>query len=207
MALNSSYSLWTFTFFVISLVRNMAIRKPLETVRRRTVRALVAGCQIYAIFSTALCYFAYSPKYTTSTIYNSFSIMSSSVSLFKISSILALNFWSTKSLTGKSNESSHAEERIRKRNQSAVSILNIISLVYLICVTPFVVFYIANAILFTTYKSDDEAFLVLQKYSRFVHFPLFLSSGFNALVYILKDKSITNHYLLWFNGWKNVCSK
>ena len=142
---------------------------------------------------------AYTPKYTSRLIY----IMYRSISCFgyfaALISIVLLNSWSTKALTRQStlNDLNITEERTCKRNQAAVVILNMISFVYALTTIPFVIYSFIHGVTFLTFANNPQLFNTLNNYFIFVQFPTYLCSGFNAMVYIFKDKKIKKYYLCW----------
>ena len=188
------------TFVTISYLRNHVIRKPLQVISRTAIKIMMIVSQVYAILVGFLCYFAYSQKYTSKTLYSTYWWISSLSEGAVLLTIILLNCWSTKFLAHQSevNDLNTTEERTRKRNQAAVGILNMISLVYFLCTMPVLIYYIVFVIVFMTYTSDSELFYQLNDYFAFIHLPLFLCSGFNALVYILKDRNITRYLQNWF---------
>ena len=114
--------------------------------------------------------------------------------------IIVLNLWSKRVLTRQEphpggDEIKYIDERRRKRNLKAVAILNAITLVYTLSVLPASLYAILLATLLLTYEGNGELFNTLYNdFFAFVHLPLFLCSGINALVYMFKDKVIKKYY-------------
>ena len=79
-----------------------------------------------------------------------------------------------------------------KRNKTAVKILNIILLIYGICMLPLSIYYLLLGAIMFDYKGNEDR-SVYGIYS-YISLPVFPCSGLNALAYMLKDKKIRIFY-------------
>ena len=185
------------TFLGISYLRNLAIRKPFNDIQNKTVYSILVLWNIYILLKSTFTFFTYDPRYTSYSLYCSYWIYVGLVTTIEVLLIIILNSWSRRALTGKlsnpGNESD-AEQRKRKRNQKAVGILNMISLVYTLCTLPFSLYYLLLGVLLITHQNNKQLFNFVYSLFAFIHLPIFLCSGFNALVYMLKDNDIKRYY-------------
>ena len=192
-----SFTLSTSTFSIISIIRNYATRKPLKIIEEKSVLCIIAGLNICIIFLATFAYFIFNPKYTSLEIYASFLIFSGIGKTGFLTTVLTLNCWSKVALS-RSTALGTSEERMRKRNQKAVAILNLISLVYTLCASPFGLYYLLLGVFLFHYQDQFDD---LYSFYHVIHIPLHFCSGFNALVYILKDERIKRFYK------KKLCCK
>ena len=97
------------------------------------------------------------------------------------------------------NEKDHAEEQKRKRNQKAVGILSTISVVYVLCTLPSSLFYILFGFSLIFYEKNEELFKSVNNLYGLIQLAtVIFCSGFNALVYMFKDKEIKKYYARQF---------
>ena len=204
-SIGMSTSMYTFglglgTFFVISYLRNFAIRKPFSVISDKVVYVVLIIWNVLTALWGLFSFFTYEPIYAKHLFYCLLWILSGVLMTFMVILVTYLNILSKKVLTKESQTDSPlenaVERRRRKRNKTAVSILNVISLIYAICVLPLSFYYMVLGILMALYR-DNEPLLTLFFYiSPFIHLPLFPCSGLNAMVYMLKDRSIKRFYKL-----------
>ena len=199
-----TFSLSLGTFLFISNVRNLAIRKPFVRVTHKAVYLVLAGWNLFSSVLSVLVFFIYEPAFTSST-FSAFTWSFTGISMtFMVISNLILNSWSKKILAKQSRmriSGNEVEMRRRKRNKTAVAILNIISFIYALCVLPLSIHFVLIAVL--TWMQKDSIFPVL-RISYIVTLPLFPCSGLNALVYMLKDKNIRRFYKRYFCCRKGI---
>ena len=198
-SIEMAISVYTFglglgTFLYISYLRNLAIRKPFKSVTHRSVYLVLAGWNLIMSSTCLLLFFTYEPTYTSTTLYAfSWSFLGISMTLIVVL-VIFLNNWSKRILTKQSLgiiSENETEKRGRKRNKTAVAILNIVSIIYAVCVLPFAIYLTILGVL--TWMQEDFLFSVLR--IRFIiYLPLFPCSGLNALAYMLKDKNIRRLY-------------
>ena len=157
------------------------------------------------MLGSLLSYFTNDPAFTSYAIY-SFASMYAGINIFiQILIIVTCNLWSRRTLMKQKpanrseDEKNHIEEQKRKRNKKAAGILSAISVVYVLCTLPLSVHYILLGFILLIHKKDKDLFnAVFHSLDEFIHLPLFLCSGFNALVYMLKDKEIKKYYVRQF---------
>ena len=126
--------------------------------------------------------------------------------LIEILIIVTCNYGSKRSLTNpisikqRGDDQNHFEEQRRKRNQKAVAILTTISVVYVICTLPASLYNILLGVSLMYYNKNEELFNLVSDYKffGFMYVPALMCSGFNALVYMLKDKKIKKYYYRQF---------
>ena len=192
------------TFAVISILRNIAIRKPLYVVKNKIIYLVLIVWHVYVILGSLLSFFTYEPTYSSKTLSRFSSVYAGVNVLIQILIIVTCNLWSRRALTKQKpanrseNEKNQIEEQKRKRNQKAAGILSAISVVYVLCTLPLSLFYILLGVLLMFYERNAEPIKASGSLYRFIHLPVFLCSGFNALVYMLKDKEIKKYYARQF---------
>ena len=194
------------TFLGISYLRNLAIRKPLHNVRNKHVYLGLAVWNIYIVLKSISTFFVYHPRYASYYLSCAYWLWVGLCSAIEVFLVLVFNIWSTKVLARQSfnhHEMNDVDQRRRKRNQKAVGILNMISLVYALCTFPVSLYYTVLGILLSTYDHNKELFDFCYNLFPLIHLPLFFCSGFNALVYMLKDKDIRKYYSSRFCCKKN----
>ena len=125
------YSMSHCTFLVISYLRNLAIRKPLVTANPRTIKMIIICCNIFMLVSSTKQFFLHNPDYNSISLFITLQLYSGIWLLIAIVGALSINIWSRNILNRRRSNvlSGVTKERINKRNQTAVSILNQISLV------------------------------------------------------------------------------
>ena len=120
-----------------------------------------------------------------------------SILLIEVLVIVTLNLWSKRVLKSQVPNSGHENETDklkRKRNQKAVGILNIITMMYTLCTFPLSCYYYLGVSVFMYDKGDKILLNSVHNLYNYVHLPVLLYSGFNALAYMLKDKAIKGYY-------------
>ena len=184
------------TFIVISILRNIAIRKPFYKVKTKVIYGVLVAWNCETLMISLVIFFTYHPKYTSYTLYCFSWLYIASYLLIEVLAIVTLNLWSKRILTNqvpKLDEENETDKLKRKRNQKAVGILHILTIVYTICTLPVSLYCYLGALLM---MYNGSKFLLDTVYNLFsiIHIPVFLCSGFNALVYMLKDKKIRRYY-------------
>ena len=183
------------TFLVISVLRNIAIRKPFHNVKKLTICVTLAGLNLLALMSSVLTFFTYYPKYTSTGLYSFYWLYIGLILILEVSVINVLNLWSRRILSRVGGDVSGTEQcQRRKRNLKAVAVLNKISIVYTCCTLPVGLYYISLSILLLIYKDNKHYFLFWYAWFAIFHLPVFLCSGFNAMVYMFNDKKIKRFY-------------
>ena len=204
MSIAIALSIYTFglglgSFLLISYLRNQAIRKPFKSVTLKTVHLALAGWNVITLSTCLLYFFTYHPVFGSRFFYAfSWSFMGLSMML-TVAFVAILNCWSKKILTRQSSvgiSQNEIEMRRRKRNKTAVAILNIISLIYAICLLPFAFFFVLAGLL--SWMQEDSVLITVLEASSFIYLPLFPCSGLNALAYMLKDQNIRMFYKHFF---------
>ena len=157
------------------------------------------------MLGSLLGFFTNDPAFTSYAVYSFASMYAGINMLIQIFIIVTCNFWSRRALRKQTpiNRSEHEknqiEEQKRKRNQKAVGILNTISIVYVLCTLPMSIHYILlGSILLIQKKNKDLLNAIFNSLNGFIHLPIFLCSGFNALIYMLKDKEMKKYYARQF---------
>lgn len=181
------------TFAVISVLRNIAIRKPFYKVKKSIIYGVLGAWNGVSLITSMTTFLTYNPRYTSYTLYCCYWLYIGSLLSIEVLISIALNLWSKRVLTKQVQNDDHENETKkikRKRNQKAVGILNFLSLVYTICTFPMGCYYIFLGALLLTYEGNEIMFDNAYDLFSFFHIPSFLSSGLNALVYMLKDKDI-----------------
>jgi len=185
------------TFFTISTLRHLAIRKPLLHIEEDKVKAVLVGCNIYMVSKAVLTFFVYTPKFTSLYKLTMYWFVCAVFIFFETLLLTLLNFSSMQEISKQQKRqlSTHAGTLTRRNlsQRRAVLTLNLITLVYVICVLPFTCYYIVLAI--TIQKQLIETFEGLYRLFSLFHVPLFLCSGLNALMYLLKDKQMKRYFL------------
>ena len=190
-----SFGIGVGTFLVISVLRNIAIRKPFCKVKKMAIFITLAVLNFLSFMSSVLTFFTYFPKYTSTGLYSFYWMFIGLFLTCEVSFINVLNLWSRRILSkvgGNVSGSEHCQRR--KRNLKAVSVLNKISMVYTCCTLPVGLYYISLSILLPNFKDYEHFFLMWYESFAIWHLPAFLCSGFNALVYMFNDKKIKKFY-------------
>ena len=188
------------TFLTISFLRNVAIRKPLYFIPSRIVYLWLAGWHVFIISMSLFGFFTYDPDYASHTLYITHWLFLGLAIILVISISATLNIWSTKVLARQSSISStlnDIEFRRGKRNKTAVTILNILTLLLVLCVMPLSIYYIVLGIFM--YRENEALVQSAYDMIMFLHMPLFPCSGLNALVYVLKNQKIMRFYRRCFS--------
>ena len=203
LSISMSITMYTFsmslgTFAVISILRSIAIRKPFNKVKTKVIFGVLAAWNFVSIMMSLVSFFTYHPKYASYTLY-CFSWLYSGCFLFiEVFSVVTLNLWSKRVLMTQLSTPGHENEidkYKRKRNQKAVGMLNILTIVYTFCTFPVSLYYIFIGMLLLWYTGNDKKlFDVVHDLFGFFHLLLYICSGFNALVYTIKDKNIRRYY-------------
>jgi 7 transmembrane receptor (rhodopsin family). len=181
------------TFFIISVIRNFAIRKPLQPVSGRRVKTALLLWNAYIVLKSLMTFFVYTPEHTSKILSSIYWFLISIITTMEISSIAILNFFSKKELTQKRKQSLDKDlvALRKKRHHRAVVTLSLISLVYAVCFVPVSIFYFVLAYLVSQIDIDisimNIAFVL-------THLPIFLCSGFNAIIYMSRNSDITRYY-------------
>ena len=185
------YNIGIGTFILISYLRNLAIRKPLKKPNWKKIAIFLSLWNIFVCAFSCFRYISSNPLNDTLTLYRIRYLLLGIITLFEISSILLINYWSSRILSRPILNAS--DELRKKRNQSAVSILILISIVYTIFTLPCGLYYITFSIMsFDTTKENVQ--ITLHSLVVVVHFPLFVSPGMNAVIYMMKDAAIRRYY-------------
>ena len=182
---------------MISFLRNIAIRKPFYSVSKKKNFFILIGWNIFVSSTCVFVFFTYEPTYTSPTLYYTHWLFTGLAVGSMVILTIVLNAWSKRVLTKQSRFSTmenEVEMRMRKRNKTAVAILNIISLIYALCILPLCCYYLVIGVLMSMYKGNEELLISVLMISTFMHLPLFPCSGLNALAYMLKDKRIKRYY-------------
>ena len=211
LSFNRAMMMYTFgmsigTFTVVSMLRNVAIRKPFYKVEEKTIYGVLVAWNCETIMTGLVIFFTYHPKHTSYTLYCFSWLYIASYLLFEVLAIVTLNLWSKRILTNqvpKLDEENQTEKIKRKRNQKAVGILKMLTIVYTVCTLP-LSFYCYFGVLLLMYKGDERLLDTIHKLKRFIHIPFLLCSGSNALVYMLKDKKIRRYYSCRASVRKNL---
>ena len=192
-----SFSIGLGTFFAISVLRNMAIRKPFHKVKNGAIRVFLVLINLLSMISSCLTFYTYYPKYTSKTLYCFYWMYAGMFLTFAVLLTVALNVWSKRALKRQSADKVDQNDIIlkqRKRNLKAVGILNKISLVYTICTLQVGLYYGLLSVLLLTNKENEKTFEKCYNIFALMHLPIFLCSGFNALIYMVKDDDIKRFY-------------
>ena len=192
-----TFSLGIGTFLFISYLRNLAIRKPFYTVPNKTIYLGTAGWNLLMMLMSLFSFFTYEPTFTSRTLYNVNWLFTGFSMILMVSLVTLLNIWSKRVLTKQSNvfkTVNEVEARRKKRNKTAVAILNRISLIYAFCILPLSIYHVVLGALI--YHGDVSLLTAAHSVMTFMLLPLFPCSGLNALAYMLKDKKIRKFYKL-----------
>ena len=100
-------------------------------------------------------FFTYAPSYMFHAVLVGNWLFTGIAMGFMVISAIVLNIWSKKILTKQSRirgSDNDTEIRTRKRNKTAVGILNAISLIYVLCILPLSIFYVCLGILMINFE-------------------------------------------------------
>ena len=200
LAINDyAYSVSHCTFFIISYLRNLAIRKPFVIANQRVIKTVIICFNIFMLVSCTKQYFIYNPDYNTPALFATMLLYTGIEHLTAIVGTLYINSRSKIILNNQCTDdilSDINKEITNKRNRTAVSILNRISLIYGVCGIQFCIFYISLAMLtLNPSVANAKTIELMYEVYSFVHCIIFISSGANAIVYMAKDKKIKRYYL------------
>ena len=197
---NYSYNIGIGTFILISYLRNLAIRKPLNKPSWKKIILFLSLWNIFVCAFSGFRYISSNPLNDSWTLYKIRYLQLGMIIFFEIASILWINYWSSRILS-RPNFIDFDKQRAR-RNKSAVIVLSLISITYAIFTLPLGLYYITlGTVYFDSRKENTQIFL--HSLAAFFHFPLFLSSGMNAVIYIMKDKAIKRYYYELFRKLEN----
>ena len=104
-------------------------------------------------------FFTYHPNYTSYTIYCFCWLYVASYLLIEVLAIIAINVWSKRVLTIQISNHGHEieiDKLKRKRNQKAVGILNVLTIVYTISTFPLSCYYYLGVLLLMNKDNGDE---------------------------------------------------
>ena len=158
------------TFFLISFLRNNAMRKPFNVLRNRNIYYFLIAWNGLMILVALFTFFTYKPQYTSHTLYIVNWLLTGSVVVIFVVLITYLNISSKRVLVKEAHLYDRVEngcwERRRKRNETAVAILNIITLIYAVCTLPLGIYILMMGILTLQYE-DHKNFCCL--YTTYFH--------------------------------------
>uniref|UniRef100_A0A7M5WKR4 Uncharacterized protein n=1 Tax=Clytia hemisphaerica TaxID=252671 RepID=A0A7M5WKR4_9CNID len=179
------------TLIMISYLRNLAIRKPFYTVPQRKVYSALICWNLFAVLAAVEAYLIYKLPYLSQVHW----FLAGLITGLVVTLATILNIWSKRILGKRSRVSStDIEVQQHKRNKAAVKILNIILLIYAVCIMPFSIYMIILGVVMVEYKGKEDLLRSVYSLFSYVHLLIFPCSGLNALAYLLKDKKIKNYY-------------
>ena len=179
------------TLIVISIIRNLAIRKPLLETKWKWVMKRLVGWFCYAVICSVFQMLIHLPATQSYNLMFWGLLITSCHVLILVTCILSYNIWSVKCLTGRDGGNCTRH----KRNVKAVGTLNLITLLYVLCFFPLCVYYLTMALFM---KQNVTLFREgIMFYSLFNSYP-FCCPGFNAIIYVKRDKKILRYYKNWF---------
>ena len=184
------------TFFTISMLRNLAIRKPLLPISGRRVKIGLLLWNIYIVLKSVMTFFVYTPEHTSKALSMIYWFIISILTTVEISLIAFLNISSRKDLARKRKHSLDKDLAAlrKKRHNRAVVTLSLITLVYAVCFVPVSIFYFVLAVLVAQTDVNVSTVNTMNKAFVATHLPMFLCSGFNALVYMFRNPDIRRYY-------------
>lgn len=178
------------TLIVISTIRNLAIRKPLLETKWTWVMKRLASWLCYAVICSVFQMLVQLPATRSYNLFFWGLLITSGHVFILVTCIFSYNIWSVKCLMDR-----NGGDCIRhKRNIKAVDTLNLITVLYVSCFLPLSVYYVTMALFM---KQNITLFNQgMELYSFFNSYP-FCCSGFNAIIYMKKDKKILRCYRNW----------
>ena len=183
------------TFTMISYLRNLAIRKPFYTAPKHTVYFALAFWNLIVALMGINAFFAYEPIYSSQTLYSTHWLYTGLVIALFFTSATIFNIWSKRILDRQSHIStSEIELHQQKRNEKAVKILNIILLIYAVCMLPLSIYLVVLGSVMFDFKGKANTLSSVYGIFSYMYQPVFPCSGLNALAYMMKDKRIRKFY-------------
>ena len=202
------------TLILISMVRNLAIRKPLLKIKKRWLVKRLVFWVAYALVCCVFQLFLLSPVNRPTGFAFWGLLVTSCQVLILVICILSYNSWSMKKLLfqrpqSRSNERQRdgnhddgsnikCREGIRhKRNVKAVVTLFQITALYLVCFLPLCAFYFSMAILL-----QQKAMLLFNNgmhYFQVFNYLTFCCSGLNSIIYLKRDRKIIRYFKTFAN--------
>lgn len=183
------------TFLVIAILRNFAIRKPLKHFETKWVVTLISIWLLITTIQSGWAYIIFSPEYTSREYVISGWLILNVSRTGIIAMVIVFNAWSTKHL--RQHKSNNITNQTRhKQNYKAVVTLNLITIVYVLCFLPCIIFYFTmlHFLLHNHIDLVSEGF----KYYCIIYSPVYCCSGLNSIIYISKDSAIKTYYMKCF---------
>lgn len=190
------------TFILISILRNLSIRKPLQELRiRRVVTVLVVSLSI-VLAKSAINFLAYSRTHTSFGLLFGYWILVPAWLLLQVILLVSFNTFSQISLTKISRTQtvrvvSQADTKISYQRK-AVNTLLLISSVYGFCYVTTACYYVYCVYKLWNLRDDPHGFAEIKLTFVSFHVPMLLGSALNSLIYILKNTKIKKYY-------RNLC--
>ena len=179
------------TLIVISTIRNLAIRKPLLETKWKWAMKRLTGWFCYAVICSIFQMLIHLPATQSRSLFFWGLLITSGHVFILITCILSYNIWSVKCLMRR-----HGGDCVRhKRNVKAVGTLNLITLLYVMCFLPLCVYYLTMALFM---KQNIMFFKQGIMFYNFFNTYSFCFPGFNAFIYVKRDKKILHYYNNWF---------